>query len=54
MSAQARFCVMTSSNARILLIAGLSVVLLLLLTLGFGCLVWHWEPTFQVTGFSWK
>ena len=45
---------MSSSNARILLIAGLTVVLLMFLTLGFGCLVWRWQPSFQVTSFSWK
>ncbi len=46
---------MTSSNARILLIAGLTVVLLMFLTLGFGYLIWHWQSnTFQVTSFSWK
>jgi len=48
---------MTSSNARILLVAGLMVVLLMLLTFGFGCLVWRYSPThmpFQVNGVSFK
>lgn len=48
---------MTSSNARILLVAGLMVVLLMLLTFGFGCLVWRYSPNhtpFQVNSFSWK
>jgi hypothetical protein len=53
MDSATRFAVMTS-NSRILLIAGLAVVTLMLLTLGFGCLVWRWQPTFQVTGFAWK
>jgi len=53
MEAVIRFQNMSSSNARILLIAGLSVVLLMILALGFSSLVWRW-PTFTVTSFSWK
>jgi hypothetical protein len=48
-----RYQLMTSSNARILIIAGLSVVLLMILALGFSSLVWNW-PSFTVTSFSWK
>lgn len=44
---------MTSSNARILLVAGLMVLLLLLLTIGFGVMVWSYRP-FEVNSFSWK
>lgn len=44
---------MSSSNARILIIAGLSVVLLLIVSLGISSLLWHW-PSFTVTSFSWK
>ncbi len=53
MEAVIRYQNMSSSNARILLIAGLSVVLLLILALGFSSLVWSW-PSFTVTSFSWK
>ena len=43
---------MNDSRSRILLFAGLAVVLLLVLILGFAVLVWGWPP-FEVKGFSW-
>ena len=45
---------MSPSNERLLLLAGLAVVLLLIVSLGFGWLMWGWPPSFEVTGFSWE
>lgn len=45
---------MNASGSRILLIAGLAVVLLLILILGFTSLVWGWPPSFEVKGFWWN
>ena len=44
---------MYQSNSRILLFAGLAIVLLLISVLGVAALVWGWPP-FEVKGFSWK
>ena len=44
---------MNDSRSRILLFAGLAIVLLLLSLLGLGVLVWGWPP-FEVKGFSWN
>jgi hypothetical protein len=57
MGLEIRSSVITKSNARILLIAGLMVVLLMFLTFGFGVLVWRWSPSvtpFQVNSFTYK
>lgn len=40
---------MNSSNARMLLIAGLAVVGLLIAVVGVVWLVWGWPPSFTVT-----
>ncbi|MFZ4764170.1 MAG: hypothetical protein ACOYMN_04380 [Roseimicrobium sp.] len=45
---------MTPSNARIVLLAGLAVVLVLLLALGMAGVLWGWPPSFVVNGFSWE
>lgn len=44
---------MNDPRSRILLFAGLAVVLLLLAMLGVAVLVWGWPP-FEVKGFSWN
>lgn len=45
---------MSPSNARILLVAGLAVVLLLLLTVGLVWMLWGGLPAFEVKGFWWN
>jgi uncharacterized membrane protein YqjE len=44
---------MNDSRSRILLIAGLAIVLLLLAVLGLAVVLWGWPP-FEVKGFSWN
>ena len=41
---------MTPLQSRTLLLAGLAVVLVLIVALGFAWLMWGW-PTFEVKGF---
>lgn len=45
---------MSPSNARILLLAGLAVVLLLLITVGLVWLLWGGLPSFEVKDFWWN
>lgn len=45
---------MSPSNARIVLLAGLAVVLLLLVVLGLIGLLWGWPPSFVVKEFTWE
>jgi hypothetical protein len=42
---------MSPSNARILMLAGLAVVLLLVVSLGLAWLLWGGLPSFEVKGF---
>ena len=39
---------MNPSNSRMLIIAGLAVVLLLIVVLGLAWLLWGWPPDFEV------
>ncbi len=45
---------MSRSNTRILLLAGLAVVLLLLATVGLSWLIWGGLPNFEIKGFWWN
>ncbi|HSI62140.1 MAG TPA: hypothetical protein VLE43_03450 [Candidatus Saccharimonadia bacterium] len=45
---------MSPSNARILMLAGLAVVLLLIVSLGAVWLLWGGLPNFEVKGFWWN
>jgi hypothetical protein len=45
---------MNPSNGRILLIAGLLVILLLFMVLLLVWAIWGWPSSFVVKGFSWS
>ncbi len=44
---------MNRSQSRILIFAGLSIVLLLMVLVLFSWVLWGWPP-FEVKGFSWN